>query len=243
MDKKLELALQQLDMSAVVVSGPGGSGKTALIHRVIKNTNYKLVDIDTIEEYKTYRISKSLIYLLRVGEGVRIKPHNYRGIIFETENPYFYRKIEKCVHVKISPPTIRAIRKHCPSAQKKTTMHRILQAQKLPPEIHEALLETESSEVSFFHIIGKILYHKTEEIPKEVISAVCESPIKVLLYLHENIPAFTNNIQSIGKILDRISAASISPDQLYLLITEIWKLEKRRVNTFYNIRTSPYNMD
>ncbi|KAI5159126.1 hypothetical protein NEAUS03_0039 [Nematocida ausubeli] len=243
MDKKLALAVEQLETSSIVVSGPAGCGKTELIRKVLQDTEYKLAEIDSIEEYKTYRISKTIIYLLRVGDGMRIKQRDYRGIIFETENPYFYRKIKTCEHIKMASPTLRTVRKYCPSAMHKTSMHRILQAQRAPAKIQSTLLETECGSISFFHMIGKILYHKTSEVPMEVITAIEDSPFKVLLYLHENIPAFTEDVGSLARVLDKISLALKDRNQMFALVSEIWKLPRRSANTFYNIRTSPYNME
>ncbi|KAI5188831.1 hypothetical protein NEMIN01_0199 [Nematocida minor] len=243
MEKSLESAMEHLKTAAVVVSGPGGSGKTALIKKVIESTEYELIEIDDIEEYKAHRISKSMIYLLRVTEEMRVKKCEYRGIIFETDQPYFHRKIKNCKHIKVPLVAIRTVKKHCPSATGKTSMHRVVQTAKLPEESHKVLLENGNSNICFFHAIGKILYHKTNEVPKEVLHILEEIPFKTLLYIHENIPAFTPSIEALSSVLDKISLAATNISLVHQVISEIWRLERHSPKSFYNIRTSPYNID
>lgn len=242
MEKSLESAVEHIKTASIVVSGAGGSGKTALIKRTMQKTEHELVEIDNIEEYMAYRIKSTIVYLLRVTEEVRVKKSEYRGIIFETDQPYFYRKIKNCIHIRVSLAPIRIVRQYCPAAASKTSMHRIVQTAKMPKEIHSLLLENESTSISFFHAIGKILYHKTKEIPTEVQNIIEKDPFKTLVYIHENISEFTGTIRALSRVLDKVSLATNSTNLMYKVIHEIWQLEKHTPKSFYSIK-SPYRMD
>lgn len=243
MEERLENAMENIREISVVVSGGGGAGKTAMIKRVAQKAEKELVEIDSMEEYMEYRIRKTIVYLLRVTEGMRVRKCKYKGIIFETDNPYFYRKIKDAIHIKITQAPIRTVRKHCPDAVNRTSMHRILQTAKMPKNIHRILLETDTTNISFFHVIGKILYHKTKDVPAEVQRIIEDTPHKTLSYIHENIPEFSENISDLSKVLDKVSLAVDRIGLLYAVIYEIWHLNRHTPKSFYNIRTSPYRIE
>lgn len=243
MEMLLEQAMAQIEKSAVVVSGPAGSGKTELIKKTAQKAGHILVEIDGIEEYKTHRLNKRIVYLLRTSEGMRISSAEYAGIIFETDNPYFFRKIKNSTHIKNTMPTLRAIKKHCASVRSRMSMHRVLNAAKMPKETHSVLLENSADSISLFHVLGKILYHKTENVPEEVMDTIENNPFKVLLYVHENIPTFVTGIGELARVLDQISLTSTNLSLIHGLITAIWKLEKHSPKKFYHIRPSPYNIE
>ncbi|KAI5171772.1 hypothetical protein NEFER03_1077 [Nematocida sp. LUAm3] len=247
--KKLFLveALKEILFSALVVSGPFGCGKTHAVYNACKELSYELVEIDKIEEYRDKRLKKEMIYLLRVTEPDRIKDRPYKGIIFETEDMYFYRRVKGAMHIKMNYPAQKALKEAFGVSKRKVNMHRASFIADKSENTKDVLLEGSEDPITLFHLLGKILYKK-EKIPSQEVISLIERihPQKLLMYLHMNVIDFSSDLSGYACVLNAFSlcaAEGYSRHSVFFLLSALWKMPRACPKTFYQFKSSSfYNM-
>ncbi|KAI5187179.1 hypothetical protein NEHOM01_1988 [Nematocida homosporus] len=242
---QLETALLDVLKKPVVVSGPAGCGKTFLIRSVCAKYDYDLVLLDSELEWSEYRLNPRTVYLLRVaGDNYQIKKKAYHGIVFETESPYLYKQIQGAVHVRLNKVTQRAMHQKFLLPQVPESLHKAGLLAKLPTSVQHYVIDEPDSQVSFFHLIGKILYRKKESMTPKIFTLLEQNSVaKVLEYLHENAPAFYDDLEAFSATLESISDC-LDQNYSYLSLVSsvytIWKSPKYTPKKFYQIRSSSY---
>jgi len=243
--RRMREALKQVFERPVVVSGPLGSGKTHCLREACRDLGLELVEIDRVEEYKERRLSSALVYLFRtseIGEGAG----SYRGIVFETESPYLYRKVEGCVHVQVRKPSQKEIMEVFALRKSKLNMHRASILARSSEKVEDRMRREFLGEdpASFYHVVGKILYRKTAGVPEEVFDLLRKAPAKMLMYIHENIPQFMASVKELSEVMQEISGAVGRGEEEArgcLVLSRIWQSKRHAPKRFYSIRSSPFH--
>ncbi|OAG31640.1 hypothetical protein NEDG_00115 [Nematocida displodere] len=240
-------ALKNAKSSVVVLSGPIGCGKTSLVKSLSAEWSYDLVEIDTLDDYMEHRLCQDMVYLIRLSEvPPRKRNTKYRGMVVETENPYLYRQIRDAVPIHMNKPTQKTSRRLLPLARASMDLNTASAISGMPRPLQQRLVD-ESDEpcTSFFHFLGRILYHKTDVVPEQVFLLLSQnSALKTLTYLHENLPSFSKDLDALSTVLDQVSVAvsrGCREEDAVLLLAGIWAMERSPPKKFFQIRSSHYH--
>lgn len=246
--EEVERVLGEVMERVVVVSGPGGCGKSRVIEEVCKNKGYAMVEIQSLREYSRRRIKRNILYYLDADavEEVEIEKENvpYRGLVIETRNSYLIKKFKYGVGVNINRVGKRVLKKlRMDDQMVNGSYHRI---EMYGIKGREVFLGGVKEEVSFYHLLGKIFYSEAGGGEKEVLDLLVEGRHdvrKTVYYLHENLLVFFMDLESVRVILGKLSDVVDSDfDISYVIIfvTEIMKRKKVRPGVFYQFR--PYKL-
>lgn len=242
--QQLKKALQQLDRQAVVVSGPSGCGKTHLIREVCREERYIIAEIENDEEWSDRGLESRRVCLMHVEEIGQIRRKCYTGIVFETDMPYLYRMIPGCIHIKIPRMTHRGAEYLSGVQQGPRNLHKALLAARTSAQARKLIIEEKKESISIYHLIAKILYRKTDQIPRNILDLLSTAPPdKVLLYLHENIPFFVDSLSELADILDSFSlcvSENYRSSRLFQSVCKVWKCPRYTPQCFYSIKSSSF---